>query len=46
MLATIARRSGLIILPFGLIGAANGTPHGAALLILSVVFIIASTGRN
>ena len=39
MLATIARRFGLVILPFGMVGAFNGTGPGYVMLALSTVAI-------
>lgn len=43
MLATIARRFGLAILPLGVIGSLNGTPQGYALLIVSSIALALST---
>ena len=39
MLALIARRFGVIVLPFGMVGAFNGTGPGYVMLILSTVAI-------
>lgn len=39
MLAIIARRFGLSVLPFGIIGSLNGTGPGAVMLALSTVAI-------
>lgn len=43
MLATIARRFGLAVLPLGVIGSLNGTPQGYALLIVSSIALALST---
>ena len=39
MLGLIARRFGLFVLPFGIIGSLNGTGPGAVMLALSTVAI-------